>query len=267
MKIGLRGGHSPFAKGAIGIIDEQINVRQLSKRLKLILEKYGHTVVDCNSDANTITEELNEGTNKANNNNCDIFLSLHMNVFDGTARGVEAFVYDTSSTVAIDIGNRVCSNLSSLGLPNRGIKYMQELHDLNATTMQAAIIELLYCDNKLDVEIWSRNIWDTIIYLLANAIDPKIPKINPVDPSNNDEKETFYRVICGSFKEKNNAEARKKDLVSKGFKEAFIYYYKEKGLFRVVCGSFKNRDNADKRRRELTGKGFSETFIDVFVLM
>lgn len=29
MKIGLRGGHSPYCKGAMGILDEQAEVRQI----------------------------------------------------------------------------------------------------------------------------------------------------------------------------------------------------------------------------------------------
>ena len=29
MKIGLRGGHSPNCKGAIGLIDEQVEVRKI----------------------------------------------------------------------------------------------------------------------------------------------------------------------------------------------------------------------------------------------
>ena len=37
MKIGLRGGHSPNCKGAIGLIDEQSEVRKIYNELSVIL--------------------------------------------------------------------------------------------------------------------------------------------------------------------------------------------------------------------------------------
>ena len=33
MKIGLRGGHSPNCKGAVGMLDEQVEVRKIYKAL------------------------------------------------------------------------------------------------------------------------------------------------------------------------------------------------------------------------------------------
>ena len=45
MKIGLRGGHSPNCKGAIGLIDEQAEVRKIYNELAPMLQAVGHTVV------------------------------------------------------------------------------------------------------------------------------------------------------------------------------------------------------------------------------
>lgn len=55
MKIGLRGGHSPNCKGAIGLIDEQAEVRKIYNELAPMLQAVGHTVVDCNSNASNQT--------------------------------------------------------------------------------------------------------------------------------------------------------------------------------------------------------------------
>lgn len=231
MKIGLRGGHSPYAKGAIGIIDEQSSVRDLSYKVKAVLEAYGHTVIDCNSNAKTVSGELSEGTNKANSNNCDLYITLHMNAFNGSAQGVEALVYNSASTKAVAIGQRACTNLQSLGLVNRGIKYRQDLHDLSASRMQACLIEVLFCDNRNDVDIWKKTSWDTLSYLIGNAIDPNIPKSKPAPPKPNPQPKpdtnTYYRVVCGSFKDKANAEARQKELKDKGFTDTFIDEYKK----------------------------------------
>ena len=66
MKIGLRGGHSPNCKGAMGYLDEQAEVRKIYYELASMLQAQGHTVIDCNSNASTVDGELLEGTNKAN---------------------------------------------------------------------------------------------------------------------------------------------------------------------------------------------------------
>ena len=74
MKIGLRGGHSPNCKGAFGILDEQAEVRKIYNEIAAILRATGHTVIDCNSSASTISGELADGTNKANANNMQVFI-------------------------------------------------------------------------------------------------------------------------------------------------------------------------------------------------
>lgn len=182
MKIGLRAGHSPNCRGARGIRDEYDVNKGTFDRLKPVLESYGHTVIDCNSTANTQKQELNEGTNKANTNKCDIYISLHCNAFSGQAHGTEVLVYDNNSTKAIVIGQRACGNFNALGFYNRGIKTRGgELHELRETSMEALIIEMFFCDNQADVNRWSALSWDEVIYSLANAIDPNIPRVKPTE--------------------------------------------------------------------------------------
>lgn len=154
MKIGLRGGHSPNCKGAMGYLDEQVEVRKIYTELEPMLKKAGHTVINCNSDASNVNSELNEGTNKANSNNCDIFMSLHMNASNGAGNGVECLLYDNTNATMVSIGNKICSNLQAKGYQNRGVKYFQGYHDLNATIMPAMIVESLFCDNKKDTDLY-----------------------------------------------------------------------------------------------------------------
>lgn len=190
MKIGLRGGHSPNRKGAMGILDEQQSVRDLCYAVKPILEQHGHVVIDCNSNASTVSGELTEGTNKANSNGCDVYVTLHLNAFNGTANGVEALVHDGTSMLANAIAQRACLNLASLGLLNRGVKQRRDLHDLNASNMEAVLIEVLFCDSAKDVGIWQSSGLHKIASLIANAIDSRIPAAggsttggNPVPPA------------------------------------------------------------------------------------
>ena len=47
MKIGLRGGHSKKAQGAVGIVNEYEQMQKFYAHVSKLLTEYGHTVVDC----------------------------------------------------------------------------------------------------------------------------------------------------------------------------------------------------------------------------
>lgn len=55
-----------------------------------VLKDYDHTVINCNSSASSINGELSEGASKANAAGVDLFISLHMNCYNGSAHGTEA---------------------------------------------------------------------------------------------------------------------------------------------------------------------------------
>ena len=75
---------------------------------------------------------------------------------------------------------------------------------------------------------------------------------------------TYYRVVCGSYSVKANADKQVKELTSKGYKPFIDVYKKDnKTYYRVVCGSFSVKANADKLVAELKGKGYNP-FIDVY---
>ena len=112
MKIGLRGGHSPNCKGAVGILDEQTEVRKIYNALAPILQAAGHTVVNCNSDAYSVSGELSEGTNKANSNGCNVYITIHMNASGGAGNGTEVWLYDGSNGTMNSIADNICNNFA-----------------------------------------------------------------------------------------------------------------------------------------------------------
>lgn len=140
MLIAERGGHSPNCKGAIGIVDEQVEVRKISGYLEAYIENYcGVTAIDCNNDECTEYAELAEGTRVANAYNADEFFSVHMNAFNGSAHGAEIWLYPETSDQIKRQAWHILNNLEHMGFSNRGVKYSSDLHDLNATAMPAAI--------------------------------------------------------------------------------------------------------------------------------
>lgn len=173
MKIGLRGGHSPNCKGAIGILDEQAEVRKIYYELAPMLQAAGHTVVNCNSDANTVNGELNEGTNKANSNRCDVYITIHMNASGGSGNGTECWMYDSSNGTMNAIADRINANFASRGFQNRGKKFSDGLHDLNASSMPAMIVETLFCDNQHDADLYRKFGAKGVAQLIASGITGK----------------------------------------------------------------------------------------------
>ena len=194
MKIGLRGGHSPNCKGAWGYLDEQAEVRNIYWELKPLLEAQGHTVVDCNSDAYNVNSELNEGTNIANANGCDMYVTIHMNASGGAGHGAEVWVYDDS--VYTEASN-VCYYLAELGLTNRGVKYSTGLHDLNASAMPAMIVETLFCDNVDDTAIYNSYGASGIARAIAKAFGDVVE--NPTTGWQKNSAGWWYKYEDGSY--------------------------------------------------------------------
>lgn len=174
MKIGLRGGHSPNCKGAIGLIDEQAEVRKIYNELVPMLQAVGHTVVDCNSNASNVSSELSDGTNKANSAGCDIYVTLHMNAAGAaSAGGTEVWLYDASNQTMNTIASNICQNFANKGFANRGVKYSSGYHDLNASNMPGMIVETLFCTGTGDVARYRNLGTKGIAELIAKAIDSR----------------------------------------------------------------------------------------------
>lgn len=174
MKIGLRAGHSDNCTGAIGIVNEHDQMKLYYAAVKVVLEKYGHTVIDCNSNANTENRELSEGANIANINNVDFFASLHMNSFNGQAHGTEVLVSSANSK-AYPVAQRLVSNFAELGFYNRGVKF-NKLYEMNHISTPNLISEICFCDSQQDINIYNKYSWEQLAYVLCNAIDENIPK-------------------------------------------------------------------------------------------
>lgn len=174
MKIGLRGGHSRNCIGAIGLVNEYEQMQKFYKAVSEMLIKYGYTVIDCNSNGSNASQELSEGVTKANNNNVDLFISLHMNAYNGTANGAETVVYSEKSK-AYAIAKRIVNNYALLGFNNRGVKVNRGLYELRNSKAPAIISEICFCDSQKDIDIYNQYSWEQLASCLCNAIDGNIP--------------------------------------------------------------------------------------------
>jgi len=186
LKIGLRAGHSDIVTGAIGIVDEHQQMKLYYQAVKTVLEKYGHTVIDCNSNANTENGELSEGANIANSNNVDFFASLHMNCFNGQGHGTEVLVSSQSSG-AYSVAQKLAQNFSELGFTNRGVKFVRD-YEMNHISAPNIISEICFCDSEVDIAIFNQYSWENLAHVFCNAIDSNIPKDGTGTTTNSNEK-------------------------------------------------------------------------------
>ena len=123
MKWYLDFGHGGKDPGAIGTNNtkESDTVLKIGMLVKKHLEAYSQTVITTRESDTYHT--LDYRTNKANKNNCDYFISLHMNsATNKTAKCCEVWLYDSKSKL-YPLAKKLCSNLSTkLNTLNRGVK-------------------------------------------------------------------------------------------------------------------------------------------------
>ena len=193
MVIGLRAGHSEKARGASGVVDEWATMNRLYPIVVKYLNQLGHRVIDCNPyGATTVSGELSQGVAKANAQAIDLFCSLHMNAYNGSAHGTECWIYSTSSK-SKPAAQRIVANLASMGLTNRGVKTSTKYYELRNTKAPAIIIETGFCDNAGDANLINHNL-DKVARLIAEGITGQ-PISSPNSSSSSE-----YIITKGSYK-------------------------------------------------------------------
>lgn len=221
-KIAVRGGHTEKATGASALIDELTEDRKVKDAVIKYLRKLGYEVLDVTPPVNytsNASTDLAYGVNKANDWGADLFISIHFNKAYDSYNGVlgtEICVYSEN-----EIAKRVVNAISNLGFKNRGQKIRKELYELKNTSMTAMIVETCFVEATEDVALYRKLGADEIGKAIAEAIMNRKLEI-----TNNNE-ETFFRVIAGSYKERANAEKRKRDLEDLGLTDVFLEVLKK----------------------------------------
>lgn len=230
MKWYLDFGHGGKDSGALGSKNtkESNSVLKIGMIIKNNLEKSNEKVITTRESDTYYS--LDYRSTKANNENSDYFVSLHMNSSTNkSATGCEVWVYSENSKV-YTLSKNICSNLSNkINTPNRGVKISKEFSVLRKTKMPALLIEIDFISNK-DVEAslsssqYIKDIANSISSSLLSFVNKSVVDENSnnsfiVDNANSTD---FYRVCIGAFKDKSNAIKFKNEAISKGFKDTYI---------------------------------------------
>ena len=218
MKWYLDFGHGGKDSGAIGPtnLKESDVALKIGMIIKENLENALEKVITTREDDKYYS--LDYRTKKANTENCDYFISIHLNsATNSSAKGCEVWLYNENSKLK-NLANNLCNNLSTkMDTPNRGVKYSKNLSVLKNTKMPSLLIEIDFISNKevennLRNDNHLKNIADTISSTLLSFVNKSIV-----------EDKVFYRVCIGSFSNKDNAVNLKNEAICKGFKDTHIY--------------------------------------------
>lgn len=176
---------------------EEVLTRQIGKKVKELLEKKDYEVVIISPDSSSsLSESLANRANKANSIGGDIYVSIHLNAFNGNAYGTEIYTY---KGVKLTEANRVLNNITSLGYYNRGIKDGSNLYVVRNTTMPSMLIECCFIDNAKDMERFDV---DKMAKAIAEGVCGETIKEEPVEskptPSvNNNSCNGKYGIVTG----------------------------------------------------------------------
>ena len=150
MKVYLNAGHDRELDP--GAVNRRLHLRECDAAYELALgvqqylERNGIAVVFGQSD------DLYHICDQANQAECDLFVSIHFNAYNGRASGTETLI--SGSTGSLMLGHCIQSNLKAvLSLPNRGLKERPGLFVLRNTIMPAVLVEVCFIDNDFD---WRR---------------------------------------------------------------------------------------------------------------
>ena len=254
-------GHGGTDPGASYKNVQEKNLNLATSRMvrNNLVSKYEVDVALTRDDDQTI--ELKQRTDFANAQKADFFLSIHHNASGGS--GFETFIFNgtvPNETIELQtsIHTKIAKDiLNKYGILDRG-KKRANFHVLRETKMNALLIEVLFVDNEKDLKLLMNPsfIMDVSIVIAdATAEALKLPlKYKPIEG-------TLYKVIAGSFSDRENAENHLNKLIQKGF-GAFISttVIDNKNFYRIQAGAFADRENAEAFVAKLMNAGF-ESFI------
>lgn len=230
-KIFIDAGHGGTDSGATGYgLKEKDITLAVASRVAYHLKRHNLDVKMSRSADSTVS--LGTRTSQANSWGADFFLSIHCNASTGTAYGYESFIYKTLTTAsgsykyqkAIDDAVRSDATLFT---KHRGMK-TADYHVLRESKMDAVLVECAFIDHAGDNKILqTKQEGFAVAYakgiLKALGLTWKAEAVN-VAPTT---KQTFYRVVAGSFTDKATAQKRADEVKAKAGIECFLVAYQQ----------------------------------------
>ena len=192
-----------------------LNDRIADKVEKLLTGYTGWELIRTDDTTGKKDIGLTSRTNAANNYKADFYLSIHHNagINGGTGGGIVAYAYTNASKTSLewqkDLYNALIAKTGLKG--NRSTPIAKaNLHEVRETKMPAVLLELGFMDSKTDVPVI---LTEKFADKCAEAIVEVLVKRGGLE-----KKPTkLYKVQCGVFSQKENADALLNKLKKDGY--------------------------------------------------
>ena len=204
------------AVGAVGLLDESTENRNVAKELISYLKREGHAVIDTTVDSGDANQIVNETVKKCNAQTVDLNISIHFNSSsDKTANGVEVLGYNANNKA---IGDRITSNIASFGFKKRDFCIRTDLGFLKNTNKPALLVEVCFVGNEGDADRYKKTGHKAIAKAIAEGIlNKKIEDAIIENPPANALSNTIWKVQVGAFSVEADANKLAEELKSKGY--------------------------------------------------
>lgn len=194
MVIGINCGHTvsgTTGSGAVGILNESDETRNVGYKVMEKLRACGHKVIDCTNDrASTVSENLREICSIANSVNLDAFYSIHFN--SGGGKGTECYTYGGKDKAK---ASSICKNMADLGFVNRGVKDGSKLYVVKNTSAPACLIEVCFVDTQSDADLYNSVGVDRIAQAICDAITGAKSDVNYNPPTDDQPKDKYDQLL------------------------------------------------------------------------
>lgn len=203
---------------------EAVDVLSIGKEIAAEVRRHGVIVDETRTSDTTVS--LQARSNFENKNNYDYFISFHRNAFSPEkATGVETYTYTNQDAKSKSMAEKIQAAVVSIGFSNRGVK-KENFHVLRETKAPAVLVELGFIDNTKDNSLFDSKRKE-IVKAISKAILLELGityKENVV--SNSNTTTTLYRVMAGSFSNRENANKQVQRLKEAGFDATIMIFNK-----------------------------------------
>lgn len=226
-------GHANYGNGVIssadgtsyGGVNEYKYNKELAPYVVKWLQKAGHKATLCiapEGQLHSLSDEINYFIGEEGKQNYDLSVQLHLNAFNGSAHGCEAYAYNEAGK---EVAARICNKLGTIW-DNRGPQIKIGLYWTRKTKAKAVLIESFFCDSKSDYEKAKNLGFDAHAKLIAEGILGKSisGNISTTDKGDSNTGSTSekpasvkYYVQVGAYANKKNAQEQVDKLKKAGF--------------------------------------------------
>lgn len=187
MRVGINCGHTASGPGygAVGLFPESQHTRIVGRAVMEKLRNAGVEVIDCTIDqANSSSEYLAAAIALGNRQDLDWFVSIHFNASASKeGHGVEVYTYEGRQ---YEDAVEVCNNIAALGFTNRGVKAGSGLYVIRKSKAKSMLIEVCFCDNQTDVNLYNSVGVDAIANAIFNGLYDYVVETPSQIPAHNE---------------------------------------------------------------------------------